>query len=1022
MTTNQLLQSNFSRIDSDEDCIGYESFIDELGQLYSVVPNLRSDQQSQYISLLHNLKDDKVRECLCLCEEFRTEKNMRNLSYEHQHWIETRNNFARCLVFTISIWDSDTTDISDIRAYSETMRRELCSSLRQAIQPKYHSSLSSFWCGGKSLTCVSYRIAFPFVVGQIPLLSKLSKFVQACFNRTSDNKWQVRTTISVGSVTDIDKYRASAYLPFCRNPQTNVRYMPVGYYDINATIIHDPPWEAILKHTLISNICSADEQLYLKRTDRRTTAFNLFIAEQDSHVTPQRARIDQLVDDLQAYDPAIPAPDLDQNRPLRHLRSAEQRVRMCWDDTLAVYDKSYFFQQVVHFSNNNDTSGFLDWMSRISVNSGSTLLMKMFDPLVASMTGEYHVTLRPIAEKEIKDVLCHVTFKNKSDVTYVNDRDSQRSVRQRNPNRVGAMFGAAGADDYVTEVLDNDDDEEESTQSRKRGRRKTSDITAYKIWMSDMYANRIDVIFEPRPLDFPMRGLNSYKRSALSSLTHPAFNAYRGYVYSSEFDKNGKSQYDRDKQRFANLSLLDIFDSNPKAQILFCHMYAVLCGEDADAFKFFAFYEACRLKQPELKIGRILTMYGSQGLGKTQYHNQLVMMVWGLAAGIVFNDPDRALGHFNELLDGRINLVYDEAYVAHNKELSSKLEEMATGRYIQLNRKNQSLETRRNFIDIRLLTNNQVCLSTQPEARRHIMLTGASWVRQMSGEERKKMLTPVYECWNSPSDYYTWVYMLSLIPVDTGWWPANRDSFNIKNRTLMSNVINSLQTSKPAVTWVINALKRGCIYKMTIPEQADQTASFSDQNRQVRVMHQFVDNNNRLFRREDHWDLSQCIRYETTIVHDELDPSKNETFTQFCLRGEQHRSPDQPTQSEAQRGWGKYHTLGELIHQFRAETSGNINTRLLSEDRFENDLCESLNMFGMLKKRRNANNATEIFIPRYDDCLESIKHYIPGSELLFSTEEDVLREKRSKEVKDGVLHLSQFVPKVRQILADMLVQ
>jgi hypothetical protein len=219
----------------------------------------------------------------------------------------------------------------------------------------------------------------------------------------------------------------------------------------------------------------------------------------------------------------------------------------------------------------------------------------------------------------------------------------------------------------------------------------------------------------------------------------------RGVLETERVDAQGKlNQWTgwRCDQWAERMSMLDskvddlaMDDANPIHFVLF-YIYYDLCNSVEEHFKAVLWYLGHLVQCPSEKTGRILVIYGPEGSGKSGLFVDLFLqLILGARHAVVLNSASDITGTFNSLLDGRIVCVAEEAMLSDARS-ADVLKDLVTGDTITINRKMVAQRQDTNYLNVILLSNNEVPLVVGKEARRPIIVKTTDRFSSMGEEEK----------------------------------------------------------------------------------------------------------------------------------------------------------------------------------------------------------------------------------------------------------------------------------------------
>ena len=134
------------------------------------------------------------------------------------------------------------------------------------------------------------------------------------------------------------------------------------------------------------------------------------------------------------------------------------------------------------------------------------------------------------------------------------------------------------------------------------------------------------------------------------------------------------------------------------------HLKKTICRGDQNLFTFIWDWLADIFQHPTLKNGVILVLRGKQGTGRSFIGEVVLSKILG-AAYTILNDPDTLTNRFNGALSNRLVVHLDEAFFSGDPAVRSKIKNLSTSPYIQIELKGHEMVKQNNYIRLFITTN-----------------------------------------------------------------------------------------------------------------------------------------------------------------------------------------------------------------------------------------------------------------------------------------------------------------------------
>ncbi len=192
---------------------------------------------------------------------------------------------------------------------------------------------------------------------------------------------------------------------------------------------------------------------------------------------------------------------------------------------------------------------------------------------------------------------------------------------------------------------------------------------------------------------------------------------------------------------------VEFFYSDQGALRLFLeHIFYDLCNQVPEQYCLLMWWMAHIVQRPWEKTGRIVSITGPAGVGKSYMIGDVFMKAVLGHHQIVVRSADDLHGHFNPLAENVVCCI-DEALVS--REMYPSLKHSTTTEDVVINEKYKAPRVQRNYLNQILLTNEDLVLKgMSKDDRRMIMLeSNPEWNNEDKWPEEKKheYLSPLYE-------------------------------------------------------------------------------------------------------------------------------------------------------------------------------------------------------------------------------------------------------------------------------------
>lgn len=146
-----------------------------------------------------------------------------------------------------------------------------------------------------------------------------------------------------------------------------------------------------------------------------------------------------------------------------------------------------------------------------------------------------------------------------------------------------------------------------------------------------------------------------------------------------------------------------------------------LCPDDPAMARYLVRYLAHLVQYPTRACDVALVLVGLEGTGKT-FFSDMVRAFFHPNHGITYGHHDQATSNFNDELEDKLVVVYDEALYGRKKGDQDYLNTLITGRELTVEGKGQARRKVPNHLHVLVLSNNEAPVRATREARRYAVL------------------------------------------------------------------------------------------------------------------------------------------------------------------------------------------------------------------------------------------------------------------------------------------------------------
>jgi hypothetical protein len=159
-----------------------------------------------------------------------------------------------------------------------------------------------------------------------------------------------------------------------------------------------------------------------------------------------------------------------------------------------------------------------------------------------------------------------------------------------------------------------------------------------------------------------------------------------------------------------------------------------LCPDDPTMARYLVRYLARLVQCPTARCDVALVLVGLEGTGKT-FFGQMVQNLFHPDHSFSYGQHDQATSQFNDELENKLVVVYDEALYGRKKGDQDYLKTLITGRELTIEGKGQARRRVPNYLHVVVLSNSQAPVQAGKDARRYVVLRTPDKFAGPAGQE-----------------------------------------------------------------------------------------------------------------------------------------------------------------------------------------------------------------------------------------------------------------------------------------------
>jgi len=257
------------------------------------------------------------------------------------------------------------------------------------------------------------------------------------------------------------------------------------------------------------------------------------------------------------------------------------------------------------------------------------------------------------------------------------------------------------------------------------------------------------------------------------------FNLFRGFDI---FKRCTNFQYDKVKGEYG----LKLFQD---------HIHHILSGKDQtdNVYNYIVNWIAKLIQKPQHKIGVAIVMKSKQGAGKNTVWDYISNCILGYRYCLTTAEPNDVFSEFNDPLENKLLVTYDEASGTDTFQNDSKLKDKITGDTIEINSKRIRKKPCPNYLNWIFLSNSLTPIKKEQGDRR-FMCIRCSDDRCNDNEYFKQLnqLTDRLNKYANPCLHTLWAFYSWIMSIDISNFDAINDRPNTeynKNMTYIDPVL-----------------------------------------------------------------------------------------------------------------------------------------------------------------------------------------------------------------------------------------